>query len=110
MSDEQDPMRTYAEAKKRVDALERQLAESGERLGVVASALTRTPVELTLANAGEIEFSSPAGFQTSLDYKRWPSKQDVGRKLMEYYAAQRDLLNAEHRLSAGDRQLLGLRV
>ncbi len=108
MSNEQDPMRTYAEAKKQVDALERQLAEYGERLGLVASALTRTPVELALANAGEIEFSSPAGIQTSVDYSRWPSKEEVAAKLKEYYSAQHELRNAAHGLTSADRTLLGI--
>ncbi len=108
MSYEQDPMRTYAEAKKQADALERQLEGYGEFFGVLASTLTRVPVELTLANAHEVKFSAPFGIPTRLDYSRWPSKEEVAAKLMEYYAAQQELRNAQRALSSGDQQLLGV--
>ena len=108
MSIEQDPMRTYAEAKKQIDALERQLAGYGEFFGVLASTLTRIPVELMLANAQEVKFSAPVGIPTSVNYNQWPSKETVATKLMEYYAAQEELRNAQRALSSGDRQLLGV--
>ncbi len=108
MSNEQDPMRAYAEAKKQADALERQLAGYGEFFGVLASTLTRAPVELSLANAQEVKFSAPFGILTRVDYSRWPSKEEVAAKLMEYYAAQDELRNAQRALSSGDRQLLGV--
>ncbi len=108
MSYEQDPMRTYAEAKEQADALERQLAGYGEFFGVLASTLTGVPVELTLANAQEVKFSAPFGIPTRVDYSRWPSKEEVAAKLMEYYAAQEELRNTQRALSSGDRQLFGI--
>ena len=108
MSIEQDPMSTYAEAKEQSDALEYELAGYGELFGVLASTLTSVPVELTLTNAREVNFSAPFGIQTRLDYSQWPSKEEIAAKLMEYYAAQDELRNAQRALSSGDRQLLGV--
>ncbi len=108
MSYEQDPMRTYAEAKEQADALEYQLAGYGEFFGVLASTLTSVPVELSLTNAREVNFSAPFGIPTRLDYSRWPSKEEVAAKLMDYYAAQEELRNTQRALSSGDRQLLGI--
>jgi hypothetical protein len=101
-------MRTYAEAKEQADALEYQLAGYGEFFGVLASTLTSVPVELTLSNAQEVNFSAPFGIQTRLDYSRWPSKEEIAATLMEYYAAQQELRNTQRALSSGDRQLLGV--
>ncbi len=108
MSNEQDPMRTYAEAKEQANALEYQLAGYGEFFGVLASTLTSVPVELALTNAREVDFSAPFGIQTRLDYSQWPSKEEIAAKLMEYYAAQEELRSAQRALSSGDRQLLGV--
>ncbi len=108
MSNEQDPMRTYAEAKEQSDALEDQLAGYGEFFGVLASTLTSVPIELSPSNAREVNFSAPFGIQTRLDYSRWPSKEEIAAKLMEYYAAQEELRNTQRALSLGDRQLFGI--
>ena len=108
MNNEQDPMRTYAEAKEQADALAYELAGYGEFFGVLASALTGDPIELTLTNAREVNFSAPFGIQTRLDYSQWPRKEEIAAKLMEYYAAQDELRNAQRALSSGDRQLLGV--
>ena len=109
-----DPLRGYAAARGRVEALEGELHEYGAFFGALARGLTSRPIELMLSNTGAIGWGAPAeialsGSVPSVDYSRWPTAEVVAAKLKDYYGARHELRNAESRLSPSDRSAVGLR-
>ncbi len=108
-----DPIRTFAEAKKKVATLERQLGRYGAFFGALASGLSGPPVRLMLSNTHGIDWSAPIEIGLgrdvpSVDYSQWPPKEDVAATLKDYYDAQHELRNAEMALSPDDRNVLQL--
>ena len=93
---------------RRMRALEVELARFGEHLRGLGEALSRPPVRVVFQNV-------PGGFATRLaisgfpvDYNDWPDRDELVKKLKEYYDIEFNLSQAIDRLSDDDRLRLGV--
>ena len=105
-----DPLRACKEAKDELERRRRELAETGEFLSSLGHELQQQPIRLMLANTQGTDFSAPVEISMSprvptLDFKKWPAKEDVAATLKAYYDAEHAYRNAYSSLPPGDRDM-----
>ena len=112
MANDIDPVRRYLDLKQRKTSLEKDLAAVAAFFRPLVEAFTQQPIRLMLSNTPS-DWGAPPEVAlsrgvASIDYQRWPAKEDVADKLKEYHALDLQLLSAIHELSSADRESLGI--
>lgn len=105
-----DPLRKCKDARDHLAAIRRDLAGMSKFFGVLGDRLGQDPIRLMLSNTGGTDFSAPMDIAMgrdvpSLDYSKWPSKEEVASKLKAYYDAEHAYRQAYHALPPGDQSL-----
>ena len=99
-----DPLRACKDARDEREAVASKLRQAGEFYGEVAGGLLDPEICLILANS---DLSTPIDLphDRSVDYKAWPSREEVKELLAEYYAAHKRFGAAYHALEPDERTL-----
>ena len=103
-----DPLRECKEARDGVERLRRELASFGEYFATLAQGLL--DARLMFSNTAGTDFGAPHEIAAnprvpSLDFSRWPSKEEVASKLKDYYDARFEYQGTYRRLPPDEQRL-----